>query len=166
MPGGKPKGLGRSGGRTKGTPNKATQYKQMMADVLASPEGRVLLGEAMRTVQQPAKGTKRAIDVLREMMLLAGSLVAIYQPTRDEAGKVTVAEPQKLETYLTLCARTAADLARFESPTFKAIAVQEVPQQPAEHADGDAKVIGSIRKRSQQDAAAVYMRLVRGGKAA
>lgn len=160
------KGGPRHGGRTKGTPNKATLQKQMIADVLASAEGRALLGDAMKNLQQPAKGTKRAVDVLREMMMLSGSLVALYQPKRNEqTGAIEVTDSQKLETYLTICARTAADLARFESPTFKAVALQEVP--PAPQMPAGADVIQSIGKRSQADAAAVYMRLVRNdGKAA
>lgn len=156
----------KTGGRTAGTPNRATLQKQMIREVLESSEGRALMAENMRAMQQAPKGGKKAVDVLRELMLLSHTLVGMNQPRRDAAGELIVENADRLQQYLAIAVRASSELARFESPTFKAIAVQEVPPPPAAHADGDAKVIGSIRKRSQQDAAAVYMRLVRGGKAA
>jgi len=166
---GRGKGLPRTGGRSKGTPNKATQYKQMMAEVLASPEGRVLLGNAMRTAQQAPKGQQKAIETLRELMALGRTLVALNQPIKQPDGTTVLPDDrhEKLQVYLPIAVRAAAELAKYESPTFKAVAVQEVPPAPEERPGDGAQVVGSLSKRTQQDAAAVYMRLVRNdGKAA
>ena len=169
MPAGRPKGLGRSGGRSKGTPNKATLQKQMIAEVLASPDGQKMFAEQMRAMQQPARGQKKAVETLRELMALSQALVAMHQPQRGADGKLVLDPPahEKLQVYLPVAVRAASELARYESPTFKAIAVAPVPPAPAERpGEKDGNVIQSLEKRSPQDAAAVYMRLIRGEKAA
>ena len=156
----------KTGGRKAGVPNKKTVIASMVEDALASPAGRELVAQAVQKLAQPPKGGKKAVDVLREMMMLSGLLVAQNAPTRDESGVVVPGNDEKLQAYLPIAVRAAAELAKFESPTFKAVAIADVPAAPGAPAGGDAKVVESIEKRSQQDAAAVYMRLVRGGKAA
>lgn len=116
----------RRGGRGKGTPNKATEIKRMMADLLATPEGKEMLAAAMAQAQQAPRGTKKALDGLREMTMLASALVAMNQPNKQGDGTLVVADHDRLQNYLTIAMRGFADLARFESPTFKAIAVADV----------------------------------------
>ncbi|MDE2101668.1 MAG: hypothetical protein KGL39_30760 [Patescibacteria group bacterium] len=155
----------KTGGRTKGTPNKATLVQQMVTEALETPAGREAVAQALQKLTAPPSGQKKAVEVLREMMMLSGSLVALHQPKRDAAGNVTVENHEKLQAYLNIASRTAADLARFESPTFKAVAVQEVPPMPQAQGAEGGNVASSIRKRTQKDAMAVYMRVVRGAKA-
>jgi hypothetical protein len=101
MPKGGSKPGERRGGRQRGTPNKTTMERLLRAE--------------RETAVAQAEGRKLAKEVLDDFMVLfAGS-----QP--DEA---------KFEKYARLAIATAADLAPYQSPTFKAIAVM-APQIPA-----------------------------------
>lgn len=156
----------RRGGRTKGIPNKATIIRQMVTESLETPAGREVLAEAMQKLTAPPAGQKKATQVLRELMMLSGSLVALHQPKPNEQGLVEIKDNDRLQSYLTIAVRAAGELAKYESPTFKAVAVSEVPPVPqAPPGEQTANVASSIRKRSQKDAMAVYMRVVRGAKA-
>lgn len=157
----------KTGGKQKGTLNKATQVRMMVEESLQTPAGREALARAMQQLTAPPTGQKKAVEVLREMMMLSAALVSLHQPKRDQAtGTVTVENHEKLQAYLGIAVRAAAEVAKYESPTFKAVAVQEVPPLPQAPPGAEAtNVASSIGKRSQKDAMAVYMRVVRGAKA-
>lgn len=154
----------KTGGRGKGSINKATVIKQMVTESLASPEGRAALADALQKLTAPLPGQKKAVQVLREMMMLSGTLVAINQPKPNAAGELEVKDNDRLQAYLNIAVRASDGLAKYESPTFKAIAVQEVPPVPQGASAQAGGPAGSVRKMSQKDAMATYMRVVRGGK--
>ncbi|HEY6030475.1 MAG TPA: hypothetical protein VIU44_07930 [Gaiellaceae bacterium] len=137
--------------------------KQLVAESLKTEEGREALKGALAELTQPPPGKKKGVEMLREAAVLSMALVALYQPKRNETtGVVTVTDTEKLQGYLAIAVRATSELATFESPKFKAIALTEVPPAPPPAAAGvDGK---AIRKMTQQDAANAYMRLVRGEK--
>lgn len=151
----------KTGGRGAGVPNKRTQAKQMLAEIMRE-QGTEILGPVLKQLQAAPKGQKKAIEVLRDLMTLSMNCVAIHQPKAQADGTFVIESNEKLQAYLKLGIDAAGQLARFESPTFKAVALQEVPLPPAgEVPDDPAKVVGLLGKRSQQDAASAYLRLVR-----
>lgn len=151
----------KTGGRTRGTPNRRTQQKQML-DELMREHGEDYVAGVLKKLQQAPRGTTKGLDMLRELAVLAKNCVAIYQPKQGADGKPQVEQPERLQSFLGIAVKAVAELTRYESPTFKAIAVQEVPAPVGQAVSGEsAKVIGLLGKRSQQDAANAYMRLVR-----
>lgn len=154
----------KTGGRQKGVPHKRTVINQMVAEALASKDGQGLIANALARLAQPPSGAKKALDMLRELSVLSTSLVALHQPKKQEDGSVVLENHEKLHAYLGLAIRATAELASFESPKFKAVAMTEVPPVPVGTPANDAKLVEGIRKGTQQEAAAVYMRMVRAGQ--
>ncbi|MEA2934534.1 MAG: hypothetical protein QOD74_1180 [Variibacter sp.] len=97
------------GGRAPGTPNKATLERLLRAE---------------RDATQ-ADGRKLAKEVFEDFMGLFAGIAAFYQPLAP--GQPTPAgrrpDESKFEKYARLAVGTAADLAPYQSPAFKAIAV-------------------------------------------
>lgn len=149
----------RRGGRAAGTPNKRTITKKLMGEYMQTPEGRVLIGEVVQQ-QQPRSQGKKAVEILDTLMNLTMGYVARYQPKPNADGQETnaVADAEQFKEYLGLATSCAKELAKYQSPTFKAIATQEVPPTPALPA---GNVSNMMEARTQQDAAAAYIRLVR-----
>lgn len=149
----------RRGGRASGTPNKRTLTKRFLAEILETAEGKALIGEAIKH-HQPKMSGKKAIEVLDTLMNLTMGLVARHQPRPNQSGQETnvTADEGKFREYLGLATTAAKELAKYQSPTFKAVAVQEVPPPPSLP---DGRVSNMMEARTQQDAAAAYIRLVR-----
>ncbi len=102
--------------------------------------------------------TKLGKEVIEEFMFLFAGMAAFYQPTPPGASKNVNESEGKFVQYATLAVDAAAELAKYQSPTFKAIAVSATPPPPPAAQPGDnAKVI------NLNDAAALgvaYRRMV------
>jgi hypothetical protein len=107
-------------------------------------------------------GKKLAKDVLEEFMFLFAGIAATAQPI--PAGMAVPAgkkpNPRTFEKYARLAVETAAALARYQSPTFKAVLTAEAPQ-PAP----DPKMIEGKVLELPTDAMSgsrLYQRMVNG----
>jgi hypothetical protein len=91
---------------------------------------RLLRAERETAVAQ-AEGRKLAKEVLDDFMVLFAGMAAHHQPMPRGQAAPPGREPDeaKFEKYARLAIATAADLAPYQSPTFKAIAVM-TPQMP------------------------------------
>lgn len=110
----------RRGGRKKGTPNKTTVERALVAEqVLARAEMR---------------GEKLAKEVLNEFMKTFAGMAATYQPLPPGVMMAPSGrdpnEPM-FEKYARLAVDTAHKLAAYQSPTFKAILMPTPVQEPA-----------------------------------
>lgn len=161
----------RRGGKAKGSVHKATVVQRLAVEALATKAGKDAVRDAFAkatisggTVK--VKG-KRAIEILDDIAKMFLGLAAQYQPRPDPVTKAETndkADEAKFALYIGQAQRAAASLAPYQDPTFKAVAVQEVPPMPAERPGDGAKVVDSMAKRTQQDAGDVYARLVRGSR--
>jgi hypothetical protein len=107
----------RRGGRKKGTPNRATQE-------------RALLAKRVLEEQQGKPGRKLAREVLDEFMHLFFGMAAQHQPLAGGALSMKGQRPDeaKFLMFAKLAIETAAQLAPYQSPKLKATFVsQEVP---------------------------------------
>lgn len=148
-PGGK-----KTGGRTKGTPNKKTVQKLNELSDRAS--------EIVRSKE------KRGIEVLNELMKTAMSFAAMEQRKLLEyQGGIDMAPQQMRDRFWKAmeCAGVfAKELARYQDPTFKAIAVIPPPPPPRDPAPGDgAKTIEgkAVRLDDPVAVARIYQQMVR-----
>jgi len=139
-------GAGRGQGRKPGIPNKATQERALEA--------------ARQNAEAKANGKKLAKEVLEEFMLLFAGMAAAYQPLPPGTPVPPGREPNeaKFITYAKLATDTAADLAPYQSPTFRAIGVM-APNPDQRPGDG-AKTIGSSKKLNAAEAARAYRLLM------
>lgn len=157
----------RRGGRSRGVPNKKDVVKHLVGEVLDGTDGQKrikdVVARELAKMAQPPRNSRKAIDILDTLMQLSMGLVARYQP-RPDGGMETnpQADETKFQTYLPIALNSAKELAKYQSPTFKAIALQEVPAAPAAAPGDDAKVVNAIEKGSQQRASDAYVRLIRG----
>lgn len=142
----------RFGGRAAGTPNKATIEKTLRAE--------------FELTQARDTGKKLAKDVLDEFMMLFAGMAAHHQPIPPgqpiPAGRVP--DEDKFEKWARLAVETAADLAKYQSPTFRAIAVSMPPPLPVAP---EPKTIGGKVLEMPKDAISrsrLYQRLVNGAR--
>ncbi len=115
----------RRGGREKGIPNKATIERAIIAEqVVARAE---------------MTGRKLAKEVLDDFMQLFAGMAAMYQPLPPGAPTPPGRAPDesKFEKYATLAVGTATQLAKYQSPTFRAVMVAPAPPTSK----------GAVRKR-------------------
>lgn len=100
----------KTGGRTKGTPNKASIEREALLARLAAE-------------QQQKPGRKLAREVLDDLMHLALGMAAKYQPLPDGVVPMAGQKPDenKFIEYATLAGSFAKDLAPYQSPRFKAV---------------------------------------------
>lgn len=135
--------------------------REAQTSALTSEHAKALINEQVaralttRTVSGDARGTPLAKTVLEQIMLLSMGLVAKYQPGKPDENEA------KMQEYLPYALGAAKELARYQSPTFRAIAVTEVPALPAAQPGDGAKVVGLMGKRTQLDAANAYTRIIR-----
>lgn len=117
MPG--PKKGQRFGGRKAGVPNKSTIERTLRAE-----------HEMLRARET---GKKLAKDVLDEFMMLFAGMAAHHQPIPEGQPIPAGRQPNedKFEKWARLAVETAADLAKYQSPTYRAIAVTLPPALPA-----------------------------------
>jgi hypothetical protein len=106
------------GGRTKGTLNKKTQE--------------ALLVQAQEHQAALKGGKKLAKDVLEEFMMLTAGMAAVYQPLPPgtiDADPNRAPDWDKFWQCTGMVRDFASALAKYQSPTFKAIAVYAPPDQ-------------------------------------
>ena len=101
----------KTGGRAKGTPNKASIEREALLARLT----------AEQTQQKP--GRKLAREVLDDLMHLALGMAAKYQPLPEGVVPMAGQKPDELKfiEYATLAGSFAKDLAPYQSPRFKAV---------------------------------------------
>jgi hypothetical protein len=103
----------KSGGRRRGTPNKATTERALIA--------------ARTVADAKAAGKKLAKEILEDFMLLFAGMAAHFQPAPPSAAP----NPHADEDNFWKCSEAAIDcadkLAPYQSPTFKAVAVVPPP---------------------------------------
>lgn len=140
----------RRGGRAKGTPNKATIERAVRAEA--------------DVIKHEVSGKKLAKDVLEDFMFLFAGMAAAYQPLPPGAAVPAGREPNegKFEKWATLAVKTAADLAKYQSPTFRAHAVTTTMPAPLPK-DVHGKIIeGTVIKLDQIAISKVYRQIVAG----
>lgn len=126
----------KTGGRSRGTPNKRTT-ERLEAERIAK--------QAQQEVDKARQAnTKLGKDVLEEFMKTFAGMAAYHQPVPEGMAIPTGRKPDeaKFLTYARLAAETAAKLAEFQSPKFKAIQVMTPPPNlPAPSKEGNVVMI-------------------------
>lgn len=128
------------GGRKPGVPNRATierQERQRLEEQAKRAEQSLSIAERAHI--------KLAKDVLEDYMMAFGSIAAVYQ-NRVAAQMGVRQEPKPddlagFEKWGGLTVTTARALADFQSPKFRALAVNIPPPEPVRRPGDDAKVI-------------------------
>lgn len=129
---------------------------------------REIVGEVVyEEMQKRNANQKRGIDTLDEQMRLWMGVAAKIQRDYPE----TFSTDKTFRYAMERAGHAAAELAKYQTPRFKAIPVREVPplpKQPAGEAPAatpakGSNVISAVKKRSAQANSDVYARMVRGG---
>ena len=106
----------RRGGRAKGTPNKATVERALIAE--------------QEIEKAAASGRKLAKEWMQEFLPVLAGMTAYYQPTFPGMTQQNAnGDPDKFEKWYGHFLKTATELAPFESPTFRAVMVAPPPPQ-------------------------------------
>lgn len=132
----------RRGGRAKGTPNKATRERHLLAQRIAAE-------------QQGKPGRKLAKEVLDDLMHTALGMAAKYQPLPAGVVPMNGQKPDeaKFVEYLKLAGGFATDLAPYQSFRFKAVLMsQETPPGGSAIAPGSGDQAGAMSRMSAQQA--------------
>lgn len=106
-------------------------------------------------------GRKLAKEVLDDFMTIFVSISAVNQPKYNSERELISGDPNEFERWAVLARDTAASLARYQSPTFKAIVVPApgspvVPSAPG----GNARNMGNVIDVSNEAAVARIYREV------
>lgn len=122
----------RRGGRRRGTPNKATAERELIAKrelearELAVQEAEGVIAAARRS------GRKLAREVLDDLMHLGVGIASFYQMAPPGQPANVHADWDKFWRAAEFARVCAADLAKYQSPTFKAIVVAPPPPSPTD----------------------------------
>lgn len=138
---GAPKGH-RYGGRVKGTPNKATIERALIAKRIMEEQG-------------TKPGRKLAREVLDDFMHLFMGMAAIHQPLPQgvAAGPGQQPDEGKFLTFAGLAMTAAEKLAPYQSPRLKAVMIsQETPPGGLTSGPGQGDPDGSMERMSPQQA--------------
>jgi hypothetical protein len=156
-------------GRPKGSKNKATLERiarEKIAEQVATEIG-IPAPVASIALQRAIEGRRLAKDEIKEAIPMIKEIVEFCKQQASaqnpKTGKLAInpeADLSDLKDWLRLFVDTCFKLAAFESPTFKAIAVAEVPQMGAQPAD-PGKVLDLQAERDPQSADQTYLRLVK-----
>lgn len=106
----------KTGGRRRGTPNKATLEKALVA--------------ARSIADAKAAGKKLAKEVLEDFMLLFAGMAAHFQPVSPSRAPNLYADEEKFLRYSQAAIDCASKLAPYQSPTFKSVAVSPETAPP------------------------------------
>jgi hypothetical protein len=140
----------RRGGRRKGEPNKATIERALIAE--------------KNLIDAKVNGKKLAKEVLEEFMFTFAGMAAYYQPLPDNQPAPIGRKPNeaKFEKWARLACDQAKELAKYQSPTFRA--VQVTASQPLPTGPGGKQIDGEVIKLDQISISRVYRQIVGGGK--
>lgn len=148
----------RRGGKKPGTKNKATREREALAAQV------IIDGAQKRGAPVLAK------DVLERLMKLSEQQIYRYQPTAPEDVKKG-AQPNPegnlglFGDWIDRTAYMAKELAKYQSPTFKAVMVSTTPGEsnpPPKQIDADANGISGEDRVAR--ASQTYLMLVKGGR--
>jgi probable HAF family extracellular repeat protein len=103
-------------GRPKGSRNKAPKRVQYGVRAIAA--------EVLPALGRPPPGKKLGKEVLEEFMMVARGMAAKYQPAPPGQPKKPGQNETKFLTYAEMAIKCASELAPYQSPKFKAIAVR------------------------------------------
>lgn len=136
------KGGARPGsGRRKGGTNAATREREALAQrILAEQAGK--------------PGRKMGKEVLDEFMHLFTGLAAYHQPVPKNQAAPADREPDenKFKEYAGFAIKCATELANYQSPKFKAVAVSIETPPGGMPADGAAMTVAGVRVISAMEA--------------
>lgn len=115
----------KTGGRTAGTPNKATVERALVAQ--------------QQVAEAKAAGRKLGKEIVEDFAHVFASMAAFYQPqpgVRDAAGKMQMngnpnANEGKFVEYAKMAVTAGAELANYQSPKLRAILV--AADKPTDH---------------------------------
>lgn len=159
MPKGGSKPGERRGGRQKGARNKATIQREIEAGKAAA-----------EAIDKARSGQiELAKDVLRRLMKIAEGITSLNRPTtvrEIDAGTVPNKDGdwERFGQWFDRTVYCAKELARYESPTFKAVLLQQDTPQPLAPQSND--VLDLQANRDPAQATQTYLRLVAAPKAA
>jgi hypothetical protein len=122
----------RGAGRPKGSRNKGPKRAQYGVLAIAK--------EVLPAMGRAAPGKRLGKEVLEEFMMIARGMAARYQPAPPGQPRNPHQNETKFLTYAEMATKCASDLAQYQSPRFKAIAVEDAvtaaaPGSPAEDDD-------------------------------
>lgn len=124
------KPTGRPRGRHRGSKNKTTIEREEKARLELEAREIALRDGAQQILQARQRGQKLAKEVLEDLMNLGVGLAAFYQPSPPQAPRNTNEDETKFWRAAEFARDCAADLAKYQSPTYKAIAVAAAPAVP------------------------------------
>jgi hypothetical protein len=112
----------RRGGRAVGTQNRATREREILAQRIADEQNMKAAAGQMR---------KLGKETLEEFMIMFGGLAAAFQPAGQSREQLDAWASSKkeamFEKYATLSVMAAQYLARYQSPTFRAVVIAPPP---------------------------------------
>jgi hypothetical protein len=139
----------RRGGRQRGTKNKATVEREINAAAV--------IDRARR------EGRELAVDVLEKLMKVAEGAAAINRPTEQK--KYKDGDWKLFAEWFDRTAFCAKALAPFQSPTFKAVAVDVRSTTPAPMQQLSPPPLQIEGPTDQNSSVKCYLRAIKGGKA-
>jgi hypothetical protein len=153
----------RFGGRTKGTPNKATLERlerERIAEQVAlqtAVAAQCAPGAEREIVQAGAERRKLGKERLEELLEIAIGATAFFQPTlKNGVEQNPNADWTQFQKWFQIAHAVAATVSPFQSPTFRAIMVAA---QPTRH-DEDRKSGDVIPLNDPVAAARIYHRIM------
>lgn len=155
----------KTGGRTKGTPNKATQEQRAREAELEAARQAEIQAEHRANVARPKKLGK---DVLNELMTVAMGYAALFQPKYDPVTKNVVdGDEDRFEKWARMAGEFAFRAANFESPRYRAIYLQtDSPLSGPKPGADEANVLDLQAERDPARATDAYLRLIQRPRAA
>ena len=126
----------------------------------ATIEGEI---QAAREIDRAREsGEVLAKDVLNKLMKIAEGATGLHKPSVDvdEKGKPVKGDWTMFGTWFDRTAFVAKELAKYQSPTFKAIAVQNVPALPEAPTGPGGKLLEL--PRDAVSGSRIYQRIVNG----
>jgi len=139
------KGKGGMKGRSGGARPGAGRKRGLSKKTIERLEQKRIAEEASRAVTEleKARAAKKKLgkEVIEEFMFLFAGMAAFYQP--PPPGQTNTNEnEEKFKTYAVLAVDAASELAKYQSPTFKAIAISApLPLPPPDPKTIEGKVI-------------------------
>jgi hypothetical protein len=156
---------GKSGGARPGAGAPRGMRKKTIERMEQARLAEVARAAELEQQKAKAKNTKLAKEVIEEFMFVFAGMAAYYQPTapgalvQNEHGN-----PNEFERWAKHAVDAAAELAKYQSPTFKAVAAFQAPTPPALPPPGQTIEGKVIRLDDPVALQASYLRMVKGAR--